>query len=379
MEKDEKQFKGGKEKTSYVLHSTFFTKCDSCDFIAKNPSKLKSHKKCFNFMCKVCDFKTSSKKRFYTHKTNEHIKNDIAPTISTSIKKDSIKMKCEKCDYSTTAQSNLSLHQKENCFKYTCSFCEFRTSVGIRLFKHKQRVHPKMFEKELPFQCDECDKRFSHNYLLTRHQQKEHNGEIFRCNQCDFRSVVEYDLKVHLKKLHTFGLSEKDSQVYPCNLCPLKFVGKTTYRAHLFAHKIEKIGEFFTCSDCSQVATNEETLMKHIESIHFKLNYRCNFCKVTFGRLDSFRVHLVSKHEDNKDDLHKCHICQYATRRKDAMKRHLKQTHERVRVYCDFCDYSSVDMRSLKGHVEKKHQGKLQFFLEKYFNKPKIKSNRIYL
>ena len=235
------------------------------------------------------------------------------------------------------------------------------------MFTHKQKVHSK---EQLSFQCDECDRRFSHNYLLTRHQQKQHNGEVFRCNQCDFHCLVEYELKAHTKKLHNLGHrfeNERDLQVYPCNICALKFEGKTAYRMHLFTHKIEKRGEFFKCTDCSHLTSKEEDLMKHLGLKHFKLEYRCNFCNVTFGRLDSFRVHLVSKHEDKKENLHKCDRCLYATRRKDAMIRHIRQTHERVRQYCDFCDYKSVDIRCLKGHVEKMHPGKLKIFLRKIF------------
>ena len=117
------------------------------------------------------------------------------------------------------------------------------------MFMHKQKVHSKMIEERLSFQCDECDERFSHNYLLTRHQQKYHNGEVFRCNQCDIHFLVEYELKVHIKKVHNIGESERDFQVYPCNICALKFEGKTAYRMHLFTHQMEKRGEFFKCTD----------------------------------------------------------------------------------------------------------------------------------
>ena len=363
-------------KSTNVLHSTFFTKCDSCDFIAKNPSRMKRHKKCFIFKCKVCDFKTSSRNRFLIHNKNIHTEKESMPSVS--IKNASILM-CSQCNYLAKSQKLLSIHQKENCFRYTCSFCEFKSSRKRKLFDHTQKVHFKLIETQFSFQCDECDKRFSHNYLLTRHQQKQHNGEVFRCNQCDYLSVVEYNLKVHLKQVHTIGISEKDTQVYPCNLCLLKFEGKTAYRTHLFSHKIEDKGEFFMCTDCSHLTSKKEDLIKHLENIHFKLEYRCNHCQVTFGRLDSFRVHLVSKHEDKKDDLHKCDRCHYSTRRKDAMIRHIKQTHERVRLYCEFCDYKSVDIRCLKGHVEKMHPKKLKIFLGKVSKAPKSKSNRIYL
>ena len=61
------------------------------------------------------------------------------------------------------------------------------------------------------------------------------------------------------------------------------------------------------------------------------------------------------------------------------MIRHIRQTHERVRLYCDFCDYKSVDLRSLKGHIEKMHPGKFKIFQEKIFKNQKNKSDRIYL
>ena len=171
-----------------------------------------------------------------------------------------------------------------------------------------------------------------------------------------------------MKKVHNTGIRMKDQQLYPCNTCLLKFVGKTAYRAHLFSHKIEKQGEVFTCRDCSHLTSNEEDMMKHQNSHHFKLVYKCYLCKVTFGRLDSFRVHLVSKHEDSKDDLHKCERCQYATRRKDAMIRHMKQTHEKVKNYCEFCDYKILQIcgyKKPKGPCRKETPRKAEYFSSK--------------
>ena len=74
--------------------------------------------------------------------------------------------------------------------------------------------------------------------------------------QCDFHCLVEYKLKAQIKRVHNIGHrfeNERDLQVYPCNICVLKFVGKTAYRMHLFTHKIEKRGEFFKCTDCSHL------------------------------------------------------------------------------------------------------------------------------
>ena len=90
------------------------------------------------------------------------------------------------------------------------------------MFTHKQKVHSKIIKEKLSFLCDECEERFSHNYLLTRHQQKQHNGEVFRCNQCDFHCLVDYELKAHIKKVHNLGHrfeNERDLQVYPYNIC----------------------------------------------------------------------------------------------------------------------------------------------------------------
>ena len=164
-----------------VLHLTYFTKCDSCDFITERPYQMRKHKRCFLFKCKICNFKTSSQKKYMSHKKDEHIENNKAPLISKSSR-----FKCEKCecDYSTKVQKLLSLHHKGSCFKYACSFCVFKTSVRSEMFTHKLKVHSKIIKEKFSFQCDECDGRFSHNYLLTRHQQKQHNGEVFRCNQC---------------------------------------------------------------------------------------------------------------------------------------------------------------------------------------------------
>ena len=51
-------------------------------------------------------------------------------------------------------------------------------------------------------QCSECDKTFSHDHNLKRHQNSVHKGIKYPCNQCDYKATQTTHLKTHIKSKH---------------------------------------------------------------------------------------------------------------------------------------------------------------------------------
>ena len=145
-------------------------------------------------------------------------------------------------------------------------------------------------------------------------------------------------------------------------------------RMHMFSHKVLKTDEGYSCSDCKISSEEHATIRKHVE-LHFKIEYMCKECSTKFTRLDTFRIHLKTKHNDEKKMI-VCPRCKYATKRKDAMKRHVLQVHFRIREKCDFCIYTSFEKRFIRQHMEKKHP-KL-YETSSYFKKTVKTDNRIY-
>ena len=274
---------------------------------------------------------------------------------------DSQELFCEKCDYETGDRLKL---QKHLCYRFRCELCDFRTSLLSKSSKHYQELHPNDFK----YKCDECKFVSLHKYLLKRHKQRVHSGEIFKCELCDYQNKDGYELTRHNRQRHNinptpkdrhYTFTSKDKTKFPCYICSNINEGKLKHVEHLCSHKIITNAEGFSCSDCDFEVKDEFDIRRHVE-IHLKIeSNHCKECNATFSRLDTFAVHLRTKHDaDEKTDLQTCTEanCKYSTKRKDAMKRHIDMVHKKVRYKCTQCQYNNTDQRQVKLHFEKKHK-----------------------
>ena len=358
--------------------------CENCDYVVEKRISLKFHKeqKCYKYSCSCCEYKTSLQSKLTSHYIVEH--KDIYKPGKTAKKKKRIQknkekyhypretFKCKNCDYVTNMNINLQHHLANYCFKFKCLHCPFQTSLQNKITKHRNDVHYDI----LPFRCDECRFGTDHNYLLERHQQRFHNGELYSCNECEFSSLVQNELTRHQKKVHSTMKPSSDTQKYPCHKCEYVFEGKFVMRKHMFSHKIIVEENGFACTDCKLKSHEKLEIEKHVE-VHYKaLEYMCKICDVKFCRLGTYARHLNDMHNDEKKII-VCPRCQYATKRKDAMKRHVLQVHFRIRHKCDFCPYDNSDKRYMRQHIQKRHSG----LFEKssyYQRKSKPEQDRVY-
>ena len=58
-------------------------------------------------------------------------------------------------------------------------------------------------DKQRPYVCTVCDKRFKQMRYLNRHTQVVHNdGHVYSCSECDKSFLTEVALRYH-KNIHT--------------------------------------------------------------------------------------------------------------------------------------------------------------------------------
>ena len=117
------------------LETTFLNpssemQCDDCDFVAKNITGLKIHKKSkhtksLKFHCDDCDLETNNKKFFNDHRASKCTK-IIMCNFNCG---ESFDNKEEENDHVTKS------HTKAK--KYECEMCEFKTSIKKLFNDHK--------------------------------------------------------------------------------------------------------------------------------------------------------------------------------------------------------------------------------------------------
>jgi len=64
-------------------------------------------------------------------------------------------------------------------------------------------------DKEKPYKCDVCEKRFSASASLKNHKLL-HTGEVHKCEYCEYTAVQKGNLKTHRLKLHKDLLEQNE-------------------------------------------------------------------------------------------------------------------------------------------------------------------------
>ncbi|MCJ8748289.1 hypothetical protein PDJAM_G00163020 [Pangasius djambal] len=134
---------------------------------------------------------------------------------------------------------------------FRCSICDKSFTLEFNLLKH-QKLHA----GEKPFHCSHCGKTFTQLFNLTSHQRTHTGEKPFLCSQCGKRFSQASKLKTHLR-IHT---GEKP---YVCLTCGKSFSDSSTLNKHQRTHTGEKP---YQCVMCGKSFGQSAHLMKHYRS-----------------------------------------------------------------------------------------------------------------
>ncbi|XP_069588312.1 zinc finger protein Xfin-like [Ranitomeya imitator] len=243
---------------------------------------------------------------------------------------------CNNCDKSFSNQSVLSLHQKthtgEKLFK--CPECSKSFPKRSQLVMHK-RCHI----EERPFKCTQCEKSYTQQSKLIEHQRSHTGEKPFKCSECGKGFTKRSHLKEHLRT-HT---GEKP---HKCDQCDKTF----HYPSNLVEHQRTHTGDRpYQCTECDKSFIKMSKLIVHLRIHTGERPYKCTECDKSFSQQSNLVVHQRT-HTGEKP--FKCNDCKKMYSYHYTLMVH-QRTHTGEKPYkCSLCEKAFSQHSSLKLHVK---------------------------
>ena len=218
-----------------------------------------------------------------------------------------------------------------------------------------------------PFCCFGCYKRFPYRETLANHLQEiSPNGTLLQCQICKMFLGNSCKLNMH-SAIHKYSNLTVENQNVPCPECGSIFKGLKALMIHENYHCMHWLRKpLFKCKFCFKYATSYSGLIKHFESNHVEIYYKCNLCQLAFRTSDSAVEHYMQVHRSKGKSfglLHKCPFCKsvYSERKilEGHFENHFKNGDFRVEKFiysCFMCNKPFDQAKAMRNHVISTHR-----------------------
>ncbi|XP_070545985.1 zinc finger protein 431-like [Ptychodera flava] len=178
---------------------------------------------------------------------------------------------CDKCGFSFRNPHGLEVHQQRApCPGRKCQYC----SVWFPFKLWQQHLLDEHVAELTIYECYVCEKQFLKYMELSCHLQIHEPEKTYMCDICGRTLKTENSLATH-KLIH-------EEKKFKCDYCDYKSVRKRDLTGHMQRH-IDK--SKLQCKECGKEVLSTNSLRKHIQRFHIKLNIHAVIVKRVFCAL----------------------------------------------------------------------------------------------
>ena len=123
-----------------------------------------------------------------------------------------------------------------------------------------EETYKSFTDERNPLKCAKCAKIFPCQAKLQYHIMQYLNVKPYQCEECKKRFSKSYVLTRHIKNAHT-GNKEK---IFECTKCNRRFISSNELKHHIFVHKAPQ----FKCKICDRVYKHKKNLTSHMRLDH---------------------------------------------------------------------------------------------------------------
>uniref|UniRef100_A0AAY5EFX7 Zinc finger protein 462 n=1 Tax=Electrophorus electricus TaxID=8005 RepID=A0AAY5EFX7_ELEEL len=275
---------------------------------------------------------------------------------------------CGVCDRVFMSMQGLRSHERSHSAtalisrgdKYSCQYCQFQSPFRHNLDRHVQSHHG----HHKPFRCKLCPFKSAYLSRLKSHLHKSHAGEnTYKCISCSFSTMTigqlrEHSLREHgesltLPKLRA-GTALRTTQRPESK--PVGYLEPPDVQQQLSHYQLASRGQAAVVS-CGSPGPASVAGPEHPVSAPLRPDtvLTCEFCDFSSGYMQSLRRHYRDRHGGKK--LFKCKDCSFFTCYKSSFTMHVEAGHTGPPeegpkdLHCPFCLYHTKHKSHMIDHV----------------------------
>ncbi|XP_077353019.1 zinc finger protein 462 isoform X1 [Festucalex cinctus] len=241
---------------------------------------------------------------------------------------------CAQCDRVFMSMQGLRSHERSHSAmamiiredKYSCQYCQFVSPFRHNLDRHMQSHHG----HHKPFKCKLCPFKSAYVSRLKSHLHKAHTGEqhTYKCLSCPFTSMTisqlkEHSLRDHGESLTLTKLRAATQAAHAALRTPTRL---TTNVEH--SPLTPEDTPYWEPADVRKQLSHYQTASRsHTSPGDHRPDsiLTCEFCEFSSGYMQSLRRHYRDRHGGKK--LFKCKDCSFFTCYKNTFTLHVEAGH----------------------------------------------------